>query len=69
MTMKQPRNSISMLGGKGPFAQIDMGGMFTIIKVRKQLTANNAAGWYEHPAGTVADVASDADLARDGIQI
>ncbi|HEU0036141.1 MAG TPA: copper oxidase [Kofleriaceae bacterium] len=69
MTMKQPRNSISMMGGKGPFDQIDMGGMFTIVKVRKQLTADNAAGWYEHPAGTVADVASDADLARDGIKI
>jgi manganese oxidase len=69
MTMKQPRNAISMLGGKGPFDQIDMGGMFTIVKVRKKLTAETAAGWYEHPAGTVADVASDADLARDGIKI
>jgi len=69
MTMKQPRNSISMHGGKGPFDQIDMGGMFTILKVRNKLTAESAAGWYEHPAGTVADVASDADLARDGIKI
>jgi len=68
MTMKMPRNSISMLGGKGPFDQIDMGGMFTILKVRKQLTAANAEGWYEHPAGTVADLATDADLARDGIK-
>ena len=69
MTMKHPRNSISMLGGKGPFDQIDMGGMFTIVKVRKKLTAANAGGWYEHPAGTIADVASDAELARDGIKI
>jgi FtsP/CotA-like multicopper oxidase with cupredoxin domain len=69
MAMKQPRNSISMMGGKGPFAQIDMGGMFTIVKIRQKLTAENAAGWYDHPKGTVADVASDADLARDGIKI
>ena len=67
--MKTPKNSISMLGGKGPFDQIDMGGMFTILKVRKQLTAESAAGWYEHPKGTVADEASDADLARDNIKI
>jgi FtsP/CotA-like multicopper oxidase with cupredoxin domain len=69
MKMKQPRNSISMLGGKGPFAHIDMGGMFTIVKVRKKLTAANAAGWYEHPAGTVASAASEADLAQDGIKV
>ena len=67
MTMPRPRNSISMVGGKGPFDQIDMGGMFTIVKVRPRLTAETATGWYEHPAGTVARLASDAELARDGI--
>ena len=67
MTMKQPRNAISMLGGKGPFDQIDMGGMFTIVKVRKKLTAESAVAWHEHPAGTVAELASEADLARDKI--
>jgi hypothetical protein len=46
-----------------------MGGMFTIVKVRQKLTAANVAGWYEHPVGTVADVASDADLTRDGIKV
>jgi FtsP/CotA-like multicopper oxidase with cupredoxin domain len=69
MTMKTPRNSISMVGGKGPFDEIDMGGMFTIVKVRQKLTAATAAGWYEHPKGTVAEQASDADLARDHIKI
>ena len=68
MSMPVPRNSISMLGGKGPFDQIDMGGMFTIVKVRKQLTAESAAGWYEHPKGTVADEATADDLKRDGIK-
>ena len=69
MMMEQPRNSISMLGGKGPFDEIDMGGMFTILKIRDHLTAESAAAWYDHPKGTVADVASDADLARDGIKL
>ena len=69
MTMRRPRNSISMLGGKGPFDQIDMGGMFTILKVRKTLTAESAAAWFEHPKGTVADEASADDLKHDGIKI
>ncbi len=69
MTMTRPRNSISMVGGKGPFDQIDMGGMFTIMKVRSKLTAETANGWFEHPKGTVADEASAAELARDGIKI
>jgi hypothetical protein len=69
MMMGRPRNSISMLGGKGPFDQIDMGGMFTIVKVRKHLTAESANSWYEHPKGTVADEATAEDLARDGIKI
>jgi hypothetical protein len=68
MAMQLPRNSISMVGGKGPFGAIDMGGMFTIVKVRRRLTAESAAGWYAHPAGTVASPASDDDLARDGIK-
>ena len=29
-----PTNSMPMLGGDGPFGYIDMGGMFTILKVR-----------------------------------
>ena len=66
--MELPENSISMLGGEGPFGLIDMGGMFTILKVRKQLTGDTDPGWYDHPAGTVAGEASADDLARDGIK-
>ena len=69
MTMGRPHNSISMVGGDGPFDQIDMGGMFTIVKVRIKLTAASASGWYDHPKGTVADEASSADLARDNIKL
>lgn len=53
--MPVPRNSISMQGGQGPFGTIDMGGMFTIIKIRERLPASGAdPGWYDHPRGTVA---------------
>jgi len=69
MEMSQPDNSISMLGGDGPFGMIDMGGMFTILKVRDKLTGDKDPGWYEHPKGTVADEATESDLSRDGITI
>jgi FtsP/CotA-like multicopper oxidase with cupredoxin domain len=68
MKMQLPDNSISMLGGDGPFGLIDMGGMFTILKVRKKLEGDKDPGWFEHPAGTVAGEASAADLSRDGIK-
>ena len=68
MEMRQPANSISMLGGDGPFGMIDMGGMFTIVKVRDRLDRDQAPGWFEHPKGTVAGEATDADLSRDGIK-
>jgi manganese oxidase len=67
--MELPDNSISMLGGDGPFGLIDMGGMFTILKVRKKLTGDDDPGWYEHPPGTVASKASAGELARDGIEV
>lgn len=52
--MPIPRNSIPMLGGVGPHGPIDMGGMFTIIKVREGLTGYQDPGWYDAPRGTVA---------------
>jgi hypothetical protein len=65
--MELPRNSISMRGGKGPFGTIDMGGMFTIVKVRDKVTGEADPGWYSHPKGTVAAEASPSDLSRDGV--
>ncbi len=46
-----------------------MGGMFTILKVRDNLTSYDDPGWYPHPPGTLASAATPADLTRDGIQI
>ncbi|MBP9086578.1 MAG: copper oxidase [Kofleriaceae bacterium] len=69
MEMKMPHNSISMRGGPGPFSNIDMGGMFTVVKVRQKLPANGAdPGWFDNPAGTVATNATELELARDSIQ-
>jgi manganese oxidase len=66
MRMTQPSNSIAMLGGQGPHGIIDMGGMFTLIKIRDKLTGTGDPGWYK-PASDVAIEATADELARDGI--
>ena len=65
--MGVPPNSIPMRGGPGPFGPIDMGGMFTIVKVRDGITSYEDPGWYRHPPGTVAERASAAAMRADGI--
>ncbi|GAC1437367.1 MAG: copper oxidase [Thermoanaerobaculia bacterium] len=53
--MATPRNSIPMRGGVGPFGPIDMGGMFTIVKIREDLPSDGKdPGWYDYPRGSVA---------------
>jgi hypothetical protein len=67
MGMDVPKNSIPMLGGQGQYDPITMGGMFTILKVRPDLASYDDPGWYKHPPGTLASLASADDLKRDGI--
>jgi FtsP/CotA-like multicopper oxidase with cupredoxin domain len=67
MNMPIPPNSLPMRGGPGPFSTIDMGGMFTIIKVREQPSESDVDGWYAHPPGTVASLATPTAMAADGI--
>jgi len=45
-----------MMTGQGPFGSVGMGGMFSMIKVRKDLKRGNYQdpGWFNHPPGTVA---------------
>ncbi len=69
MHMEQPRNSISMVGGKGPYGTIDMGGMFTILKIRAHLAGDADPGWYEPPRATIASEATPDDLRVDGITL
>ena len=56
MEMPLPDNTLPMMAGQGPFGPIEMGGMFTTVKVREGLAANDYQdpGWYQHPKGTVA---------------
>ena len=67
MGMPTPTGSIPMLGGPGPHGYIDMGGMFTLLKIRKVLPAGGDPNWYVNPPGTVASEASAAELKRDSI--
>jgi len=62
MSMPLPANTLPMMTGTGPFGAIEMGGMFTVMKVRENLAPGDYRdpGWYKHPPGTVA-YAADAD--------
>jgi len=54
MDMGRPKNTLPMMTGDGPFGPIEMGGMFTVVKVRDGITTYDDPGWYKHPSGTVA---------------
>ena len=69
MPMPVQPNSIPMRGGVGPFANIDMGGMFTVLKVRAQPELEDGSGWYQHPKGTIAEKASPERAKADGIDL
>ena len=49
-----PRNTLPMMTGEGPFGPLEMGGMFTIVKIRDRITNENNVGWYKNPPGTLA---------------
>jgi len=56
MEMPLPENTLPMMTGQGPFGAVGMGGMFTVVKVRRDQKPGDYRdpGWYRHPAGTVA---------------
>lgn len=54
MDMSRPKNTLPMMTGEGPFGPIEMGGMFTVLKVREGLTSYDDPGWYKYPEGTIA---------------
>jgi manganese oxidase len=56
MEMPMPDNTLPMMTGFGQFGPMEMGGMFTVVKVREGLAHDDYKdpGWYQHPAGTVA---------------
>jgi len=65
--MSGPPNTLPMMMGKGPFGNIEMGGMFTVVKVRDDLAAGDFRdpGWYQHPEGEVARrISADPDYGK-----
>jgi manganese oxidase len=56
MEMPAPDNTLPMMTGFGQFGPMEMGGMFTVVKVREGLDANDYKdpGWFRHPKGMVA---------------
>ena len=56
MEMPLPDNTARMMSGEGPFGSVEMGGMFSMVKVRKDQKRGDYSnpGWFKHPQGTVA---------------
>ena len=56
MEMALPDNTLPMMTGHGQFGPMEMGGMFTVVKVRKDQPAGDYKdpGWYKQPPGTTA---------------
>jgi hypothetical protein len=65
--MQGPPNTLPMMTGKGPYGALEMGGMFTVVKVRDDLAPDDYRdpGWFDAPAGTVARrVSSDPSFGE-----
>ena len=56
MQMEIPDNTVPMMTGWGPHGPIEMGGMFSVVKVRPDVAPGDYSdpGWYENPPGTQA---------------
>ena len=65
MEMPLPDNTLPMMTGYAQFGPVEMGGMFSVLKVREGLAAGDYRdpGWYKHPEGTVAHLVSERDAA------
>ena len=65
MEMPIPDNTLPMMTGFGQFGPIEMGGMFSVVKVREGLSRDNYSdpGWFKHPDGTVAYEYTGQNLA------
>jgi manganese oxidase len=56
MQMPLPENTLPMMTGDGPYGPIEMGGMFTVVKVRRDQKPGDYKdpGWFKQPPGTMA---------------
>ena len=66
MQMKLPENTLPMMTGDGQYGSIEMGGMFTTLKVRPGLAKDDYKdpGFYHAPQGTVAHEWKGKSLAE-----
>lgn len=65
MGLPGPDNTLAMMAGEGPFGPIEMGGMFTVLKVRDDQAADDYRdpGWYDTPKDKMArKVSADPDF-------
>jgi hypothetical protein len=56
MEMPAPDNTLPMMTGSGQFGPIEMGGMFSVMKIREGMARDDYSdpGPYKNPPGTVA---------------
>jgi FtsP/CotA-like multicopper oxidase with cupredoxin domain len=56
MEMPLPDNTLPMMTGTGPYGSVEMGGMFSMLKVRRDQKPGDYSdpGWFKQPAGTQA---------------
>jgi FtsP/CotA-like multicopper oxidase with cupredoxin domain len=56
MRMPLPENTLAMMAGDGPYGSIEMGGMFTMVKIRADLAHDDYRdpGWFKAPKDSVA---------------
>jgi hypothetical protein len=56
MEMPMPDNTLPMMTGFGQFGPMEMGGMFSVVKVREGIAPGDYAdpGPFKNPPGTVA---------------
>ncbi len=70
MQMPVPENTLPMMASAGPYGNIEMGGMFTVVKIRPDLAHDDYRdpGWYQAPKGSVAYLweGEASAPARDG---
>src|SRR3546814_17434492 len=62
--MAGPANTLPMMSGQGPHGSVEMGGMFTVLKVRDALVGDRDPGWYQAAHGEIARrVSTDPEFA------
>ena len=56
MEMPLPDNTAPMMTGRGPYGSVEMGGMFSVVKIRADQRRGDYKdpGWFKQPPGTQA---------------